>query len=245
MRNNDGTTRQQRRASARAARKANLNMIEAPPEFDITMDDDAKYFAENSTRSYRVRYTSTAELEVERMVGICRASPAVDQRFYTIVRQVASGQRQRQTHELPADTDCNMPEAAARALWEQNVPSSSAADYISGLSAARLHSSVDGRTSEKSPAEDKARDCLCLRLPITPSTYHHETAAVEALEGFAAALDMGRPLVIGPGDAIYGVWRFPKRLPLGEWVTMAGMLESLARSYGLYLDGPVIRDPGH
>ena len=210
------------RAAARAARRAGFQILEALPAFDRVMDADAEFFSRHRERSYRARVAETVELEV---TGLNVLTPPDGRLWFAVVHQVAPWMRQRQLTDLSADTDCDTGEAHARALWMQGEPLGTPFHYLSAVAAAGLSA---GGCSQASSAAAKqvARDLLRLRLRVVPG-----------------ALWMGRPLVVGLGEAVNGVWRFEKPEPTVACLQMASLMEGLAERCGLILDGRVTSPP--
>ena len=85
--------------------------------------------------------------------------------------------------------------------------------------------------------ETKGGSCLTLILPVgegcfsfgCAEVYASEGEALEALEGFVAALDMGCPYVVGTGDTVFAIWRFVEAAPFKTWCRLWREAKKIAR----------------
>ncbi len=210
---------------------------------DRVIEDDARRFAANPHRSFIVRPAVRVEVrDIQTAKGPAGALPD-GSAWFTVVHHVRWGGRPDlrfcQFVPLPIGADVGMGEVETRALWEQGAPMGSDIDRAVRGAVARAVGASGAPTTA----------CQCIRLPIRPGAYATEPEAVEALQRFArflvagAGASWGRVLVVGLGEAVYGVWRFSEPAPFAAQMQLALMLESLATRFGLHIDGPVTGNP--
>jgi hypothetical protein len=89
-----------------------------PPEHEAVIEGDRRFFERHRHRSYRMRLTSQAELDMAGRVGARVASPEKGHRWVTIVRQIAPGFRKRLMCQLPEDASFDAPEQMCVDLFD-------------------------------------------------------------------------------------------------------------------------------
>ena len=87
-------------------------------EVDVVSQADRRFFVRRPDRQHRVRLASRAEIEQVKIAGGEPMTAPPGCRFFTVVRNIATGARMRFLVLNREDAETDLPETMARAIWE-------------------------------------------------------------------------------------------------------------------------------
>ncbi len=231
MHHNCKPNRAQQRRQARANRRSNhandsnpWQVIEAPP--NLVNEADLAFFRHFPARTVRMRPVS--RVEVERQVTNYPDLPAVPPgwRWFVLVNSDGRDVRHRQFLVAPAETDCDLSEAEARAKWDEVPPPAD----LAAVAALKCLAEIGG-------------GCIAIRLSVGPGpkAYSDPEAAHQAITAYVANGALSRPAIFGSTAGVFALWPFPN-LVLGTGPFWVAIVEESLRLAGLRVTDVTVGD---
>ena len=146
--------------------------------------------------------------------------------WFTLVKRGALRMHLRQYLMAPADTDCDLPEAEARAKWDEVPPPDSAETLTAALGLAKI-----------------GGEWVTLHLPVGvgPKAYPDVETAAQAVTDYATELKLPAPAVIRSATGLFAIWPFPDAEPATRLFWNA-IVETSVRICGLNADSVIVGD---